>query len=108
MQYPPSETRVAAPPRQPLAIADPATCRAQPPDLRSAPLALTLLMPASVHASQRIAAMARRRGWTEVRTGKHIILRHPTKPGILRVSNHPAKEVAAGTLNSILKEAGLK
>lgn len=47
-------------------------------------------------------------GWAKVRTGKHIILRHPTKPGILRVPNHPAKEVAAGTLNSILKEAGLK
>ena len=49
-------------------------------------------------------------GWQEVlnRTkGSHIQLKHPTKPGKVTVPNHSG-DIPAGTLNSILKQAGLK
>lgn len=51
-----------------------------------------------------------RDGWQEVpnRTkGSHIQLKHPTKPGKVTVPNHSG-DIPAGTLNSILKQAGLK
>jgi len=34
--------------------------------------------------------------------------RHPEKPGILTVAGHPGGEIPPGTLNSMLKQAGLK
>lgn len=49
-------------------------------------------------------------GWQEVpnRTkGSHIQLKHPTKPGKVTVPNHSG-DIPTGTLNSILKQAGLK
>jgi predicted RNA binding protein YcfA (HicA-like mRNA interferase family) len=49
-------------------------------------------------------------GWmpVEARTkGSHIQLKHPTKPGKVTVPNHTG-DIAPGTLNSILKQAGLK
>lgn len=49
-------------------------------------------------------------GWTEVeyRTkGSHIQLVHPQKPGKVTVPAHGG-DIAKGTLNSILKQAGLK
>lgn len=49
-------------------------------------------------------------GWVEVpnRTkGSHIQLKHPTKPGKVTVPAHSG-DISAGTLNSILKQAGLK
>jgi predicted RNA binding protein YcfA (HicA-like mRNA interferase family) len=47
-------------------------------------------------------------GWVAVRqSGSHRIYRHPTKPGQLVVPMHFGKEIATGTLQSILKEAGL-
>lgn len=49
-------------------------------------------------------------GWAEVpnRTkGSHIQLKHPTKPGKVTVPSHSGV-IPAGTLNSILKQAGLK
>lgn len=49
-------------------------------------------------------------GWSviEGRTkGSHIQLKHPVKPGKVTVSNHKG-DIALGTLNSILKQAGLK
>lgn len=45
-------------------------------------------------------------GWYLVRTNKHRIYRHPVKPGQLTVPFH-SKEVATGTANRILKDAGL-
>lgn len=49
-------------------------------------------------------------GWLQVRQkGSHRIYKHPEKPGIVVVPIHGmAKDVAPGTLNSILKMAGLK
>lgn len=39
---------------------------------------------------------------------KHDLYRHDTKSGQLTIPRHGSKEVAKGTLNSILKAAGLK
>ena len=48
-------------------------------------------------------------GWTLARTrGSHRHFRHATKPGIVTVAGHPSVDVPPGTLNSILKQAGLK
>ncbi len=48
-------------------------------------------------------------GWTPVsQCGSHLQLRHPTKPGRVTVPGKAGDDLAAGTLNSILKQAGLK
>ena len=49
-------------------------------------------------------------GWYVVREakGSHKILAHPTKKGTLLIALHGSKEVAKGTAESILKDAGLK
>ena len=48
-------------------------------------------------------------GWTLHRHGKkHDIYEHKTKSGPLIIPRHGRKEMAKGTLNSILKKAGLK
>lgn len=47
-------------------------------------------------------------GWTEVRSrGSHIQLKHPNKKGLVTVPMHSG-DIPRGTLNSILKQAGLK
>jgi len=48
-------------------------------------------------------------GWYWVRTkGSHHQYKHPTKPGLVTVPGNLGKEMAVGTLNNILKQAGLK
>ena len=48
-------------------------------------------------------------GWYLARMkGSHRQLKHPTKPGTVTVSGKPSVDVPPGTLNSILKQAGLK
>jgi predicted RNA binding protein YcfA (HicA-like mRNA interferase family) len=48
-------------------------------------------------------------GWYVVRmTGSHRQLKHPTKAGTVTVAGKPSLDVPPGTLNSILKQAGLK
>ena len=48
-------------------------------------------------------------GWQVVESkGSHRQLKHSTKPGRVTVAGHPSLEVPKGTLNSILKQAGLK
>jgi len=50
-----------------------------------------------------------RDGWLMVRTrGSHRQFHHPTKPGTVTVAGKPSVDVPPGTLNSILKQAGLK
>ncbi|QTA88819.1 type II toxin-antitoxin system HicA family toxin [Desulfonema magnum] len=47
-------------------------------------------------------------GWEMVRTrGSHRQFRHPEKTGKVTVSGHPGDDVRPGTLNSVLKQAGL-
>ncbi len=48
-------------------------------------------------------------GWYLDRTrGSHRQYKHPTKHGLVTVSGKPGDELAPGTKNSILKQAGLK
>jgi predicted RNA binding protein YcfA (HicA-like mRNA interferase family) len=51
----------------------------------------------------------RRDGWYLVATrGSHRQFKHPAKPGRVTVAGHPGDDLRPGTLNSILKQAGLK
>jgi predicted RNA binding protein YcfA (HicA-like mRNA interferase family) len=48
-------------------------------------------------------------GWTLVRTrGSHRQYKHRTRLGLVTVPGKPNDDVGPGTLNSILKQAGLK
>ena len=48
-------------------------------------------------------------GWRLVRTkGSHRQFKHPTKPGTVTVAGKPSLDLPPGTLNSILKQAGLR
>jgi predicted RNA binding protein YcfA (HicA-like mRNA interferase family) len=48
-------------------------------------------------------------GWCHVRTrGSHRQYQHPEKPGTVTVAGKLGIDLPAGTLNSILKSAGLK
>jgi predicted RNA binding protein YcfA (HicA-like mRNA interferase family) len=48
-------------------------------------------------------------GWYLVRTrGSHRHFKHPAKPGLVTIAGHPGVDIPKGTLNSILKQAGLK
>lgn len=47
-------------------------------------------------------------GWSLVRTkGSHRQYKHPTKAGLVTVPGKLSADLAPGTLNSILKQAGL-
>lgn len=48
-------------------------------------------------------------GWVQVRqTGSHRQFHHPTKPGTVTVAGKVSLDIPPGTLNNILKQAGLK
>ena len=48
-------------------------------------------------------------GWFLDRTkGSHRQYKHPHKRGVVTVAGKPGDDLAPGTLNSILKQAGLK
>lgn len=56
-----------------------------------------------------ILDMLKHDGWIEVAVrGSHRQFKHPTKPGRVTVPGKPGDDVAPGTLNSILKQSGLK
>lgn len=48
-------------------------------------------------------------GWIMVaQKGSHRQYKHPTKLGRVTVAGNPKDDLAPGTLNSILRQAGLK
>jgi predicted RNA binding protein YcfA (HicA-like mRNA interferase family) len=48
-------------------------------------------------------------GWHLVRTkGSHRQFRHSSKPGTVTIAGKDSLDIPPGTLNSILKQAGLK
>jgi predicted RNA binding protein YcfA (HicA-like mRNA interferase family) len=48
-------------------------------------------------------------GWKQVRQrGSHRQFKHPRKPGLVTIAGKPGDDLAPGTLNSVLKQAGLK
>lgn len=56
-----------------------------------------------------IVKMLEDEGWSVVRQrGSHRQFKHGKKAGLVTVAGKPGDDVAPGTLNSILKHAGLK
>ncbi|MDE2511985.1 MAG: type II toxin-antitoxin system HicA family toxin [Elusimicrobia bacterium] len=56
-----------------------------------------------------VIALIQLDGWRLVRTrGSHRQYMHPVKRGRVTIAGHPGDDLAAGTLNSIYKQAGLK
>jgi predicted RNA binding protein YcfA (HicA-like mRNA interferase family) len=48
-------------------------------------------------------------GWQLIATrGSHRQFKHPARPGRVTVAGKPKDDIAPGTLNNILKQAGLK
>ncbi len=48
-------------------------------------------------------------GWYQVtQRGSHRQFKHLSKPGRVTIAGHPSQEMNKGTLNNILKQAGLK
>jgi predicted RNA binding protein YcfA (HicA-like mRNA interferase family) len=48
-------------------------------------------------------------GWFLVATrGSHRQYKHVLKPGRVTIAGKPSEDMAPGTLNSVLKQAGLK
>jgi predicted RNA binding protein YcfA (HicA-like mRNA interferase family) len=54
------------------------------------------------------------RCWSEMagiwiaHVGSHRQYKHSTKPGLVTLPGKPGDDLATGTLNSVLKQAGLK
>ena len=58
---------------------------------------------------REIIAMIERDNWYVVATrGSHRQYKHPSKAGRVTIAGKPSDDMAPGTLNSILKQAGLK
>lgn len=58
---------------------------------------------------KELIALIESDGWQQVRQkGSHRQFHHPTKPGTVTVSGKPSIDVPPGTLNNVLKQAGLK
>ena len=56
-----------------------------------------------------VLKLIKRDGWYLVRTrGSHRQFKHDDKPGLVTVPGKPGDDLAAGTYNSVLKQAGLK
>ena len=56
-----------------------------------------------------VLSMLKTDGWQLVATkGSHRQFKHPKKSGRVTVPGKPRDDLAPGTLNSILKQAGLK
>ncbi|HYM10217.1 MAG TPA: type II toxin-antitoxin system HicA family toxin [Bryobacterales bacterium] len=58
---------------------------------------------------RQLIRMLEQDGWRLARTrGSHRQFKHPSKPGTLTVAGKPGVDIPPGTLNAILKQAGLK
>ena len=56
-----------------------------------------------------VLGLLREDGWFLVATkGSHRQFKHTSKPGRVTVAGKPSDDLPPGTLNSILKQAGLK
>ena len=63
-------------------------------------------MPAKI---RDVLRLLRKDGWYLDRTrGSHRQYKHPAKRGIVTVAGKTSDDLSAGTLNSILKQAGLQ
>ena len=58
---------------------------------------------------REVVQLLERNGWRETRSkGSHRHFKHPDRAVLVTVPGNDAKELAPGTLNAILKKAGLK
>jgi len=58
---------------------------------------------------RELIALIEADGWLQVRQkGSHRQFHHPSKSGTVTVAGKPSVDVPVGTLNSVLKQAGLK
>jgi predicted RNA binding protein YcfA (HicA-like mRNA interferase family) len=58
---------------------------------------------------RELIALIESHGWVLARTkGSHRQFQHPMKPGTVTIAGNPGVDVPVGTLNSVLKQAGLK
>jgi len=58
---------------------------------------------------KEIIKLIERDGWFLVRTrGSHRQYHHPTKSGTVTVAGKESVEMPPGTLNNVMKQAGLK
>jgi predicted RNA binding protein YcfA (HicA-like mRNA interferase family) len=57
---------------------------------------------------KEVIKLLKQHGWEEKsQKGSHLQLEHPSKPGKVTIPVHGG-DIPKGTLNSILKQAGLK
>lgn len=58
---------------------------------------------------RKVLRLLKAAGWAEIaRRGSHRQLKHHTIAGRVTVPGKPSDDLAPGTLNSILKQAGLR
>jgi predicted RNA binding protein YcfA (HicA-like mRNA interferase family) len=58
---------------------------------------------------REVMALVEADGWVLARTrGDHRQYTHPTKPGLVTIAGHRNRDVPAGTLANILRQAGLR
>lgn len=58
---------------------------------------------------REVIRLLEKHGWIEMRSrGSHRHFKHPDLPMVITVPGSEGKELAPGTLNAILKKAGLK
>jgi predicted RNA binding protein YcfA (HicA-like mRNA interferase family) len=58
---------------------------------------------------REVIRLIEQHGWMLVATrGSHRQYKHSLKPGRVTIAGKPSDDLAPGTLNSILKQAGLK
>jgi predicted RNA binding protein YcfA (HicA-like mRNA interferase family) len=60
--------------------------------------------------AREVLKILKKDGWYELerKSTSHIQLRHPTKKGKVTISAHGGEDIAKGTFNNIMKQAGLK
>jgi predicted RNA binding protein YcfA (HicA-like mRNA interferase family) len=58
---------------------------------------------------REVIQLLEKHGWREMRSkGSHRHFKHPEQAYLVTVPGNDGKELAPGTLNAILKKAGLK
>jgi predicted RNA binding protein YcfA (HicA-like mRNA interferase family) len=58
---------------------------------------------------RELVQLLEKHGWREMRSkGSHRHFKHPDQASLVTVPGTDGKELAPGTLNAILKKAGLK
>ena len=56
-----------------------------------------------------VLRLLHQQGWFLVgQRGSHRQLKHPALPGRVTIAGKPSDDLAPGTLNSIMKQAGMK